>query len=105
MAECGHVGLVSISVQVSCFQEAWNCGLCKLGLVEEGVAKIWQIGSIDAIWLNVGMLPFTCHKAMSFKEVEVKMVQGDAKVLASWLGYNNLASGQCLQIGHWEQMC
>ena len=58
-------------------------GLYKLGYVEEGVANFWQIGSMDAIWLNVGKLAFACHKAMTLKR---HGSEGDCKVLAIWLG-------------------
>ena len=33
-----------------------------LDIIEEGVASRWPIRVIDAIWLHVGMLAFTCHK-------------------------------------------
>ena len=43
--------------------------LYKLSFVEERVLPIGQIASIDAIWLHVGMLAFTCHKAMSLRKL------------------------------------
>ena len=43
-------------------------GLYKLGFVEQRVAEFWNIGSIDAIWVNGGVLAFTGQKAMSFNK-------------------------------------
>ena len=40
--------------------------LYRLHFIEERVASGWPIRLIDAIWLHVGMLAFTCHKIMCF---------------------------------------
>ena len=37
-----------------------------LDFIEEGLAGRWHIHVIDAIWLHVGMLAFTCHNTMCF---------------------------------------
>ena len=72
MARVLQGGVISISVQVCGFQEAWNWGSYELAFVREGWARSWEAGCIDATWLNLGMLSFTCDKGKNVEKIGTK---------------------------------